>query len=62
MNKTENFLALLQDRFHRNIHLHPAISWEKVQEKLLQNLHKISTLEKMEETGGEPDVIGIDEK
>lgn len=48
-------LATLQKRFEKHPHRHPDITWEQVQAKL--DPAKLKTLEAMEETGGEPDVV-----
>jgi len=56
-----NMLELLQIRFEKNMHRHETIDWEDVEAKLKVNPLKIEVLFKMEETGGEPDVIGIDD-
>jgi len=53
------FIQLLQDRFENNPHRHPDIKWSDV-EKKLQNSEKLTILERMESTGGEVDVIGLD--
>ncbi len=55
-------LKTLQERFAKNMRRHPAIDWPSVQAKLAANPEKLKTLEAMERTGGEPDVIGRDEK
>lgn len=52
----------LNDRFEKNIRRHPDIDWDAVQTKLLANPEKLHVLYAMELTGGEPDVIGVDEK
>lgn len=56
----EDFLALLKDRFEKNKARHENIDWPKVQKKLMEHPEKILVLYKMEQTGGEPDVIGED--
>ena len=60
--EVENLLEALKNRFQKNIHRHINIEWQKVEDTLKKNPSKIEVLFKMEETGGEPDVIGIDEK
>lgn len=52
-------LDLLKKRFEKNMHRHQGFVFEEVQEKLIQHL---DTILKMEETGGEPDVVVLDEK
>ena len=53
-------LQTLQTRFEKNTHLHKGLDWSKVQSRLDANPAALQTLTKMEATGGEPDVIGID--
>ncbi|GGH75852.1 hypothetical protein GCM10010978_16110 [Compostibacillus humi] len=55
-------LQILKGRFENNMHRHEGLDWEKVQSKLEANPEKLRTLHAMEETLGEPDVIGYDEK
>ncbi|WP_313807347.1 DUF4256 domain-containing protein [Flavobacterium sp.] len=55
-------LGVLQKRFEANLNRHQGISWDKVAEKLIANPNKLWSLDLMEETGGEPDVIGFDTK
>lgn len=52
-------LEILHSRFEANPHRHPNIEWKDVEERLLENRSKLDSLIKMEETGGEPDIIGI---
>ncbi|MGC4130146.1 MAG: DUF4256 domain-containing protein [Bergeyella sp.] len=59
---TENLLKTLKDRFEKNMNFHPEIQWEKVEKKLKENPEKIWSLNEMERTGGEPDVVIFDEK
>jgi hypothetical protein len=60
--QSEKFLAALQDRFAKNRNRHQGIEWQKVQAKLEANPEKLWSLNEMERTGGEPDVVGHDEK
>ncbi|HEY9685196.1 MAG TPA: DUF4256 domain-containing protein [Oculatellaceae cyanobacterium] len=53
-------LTSLKARFEKNVHRHPNISWSKVQSKLEQAPEKLWSLNEMEKTGGEPDVVGHD--
>ena len=55
-------LKILQIRFEKNKDRHQGIDWSKVQAKLEANPTKLVALDKMEETGGEPDVVGYDKK
>ena len=64
MKKSESdpLIKTLKDRFEKNMQRHAEINWSKVEEKLLANQKKLSTLNEMESTKGEPDVIGYDKK
>jgi len=57
-------LSLLKARFEKNRHRHKDIEWTKVQARLLEkaNAKKLWSLNEMEETGGEPDLVGYDKK
>ncbi len=55
-------LKTLQSRFGKNMQRHKGISWDNVLEKLASNPAALWSLNEMEETGGEPDVIGLDNK
>ncbi len=55
-------LKVLKSRFEKNINRHPNLEWSKIQSKLESNPSKLSVLFKMEETEGEPDVIGYEPK
>ncbi len=54
-------LSTLKTRFDKNMHLHPGIDWTIVQKKLEANLDKLWSLNEMENTGGEPDVVEYDQ-
>jgi hypothetical protein len=58
----EELLTALKTRFQKHMNRHEKIKWDEVQEKLEKNASKIWSLHAMEMTGGEPDVIGYDEK
>lgn len=60
--QSQELLATLKERFEKNINRHQGIDWAKVQTKLEANPKKLWVLDEMEITGGEPDVIGFDEK
>jgi len=55
-------LDTLKARFDKNMERHLGMEWPKVQGKLEGNNEKLSSLKKMESTGGEPDVVGYDKK
>lgn len=56
------FLSELKMRFDKNRHRHKGMDWNKIAEKLEANPQKLWSLNAMEETGGEPDVVGFDKK
>jgi Protein of unknown function (DUF4256) len=58
----EELLAALKDRFEKNMSRHKGLDWAKVQAKLEANPEKLWSLNEMERTGGEPDVVGHDKK
>ena len=53
-------LRILKARFEKNMDRHMVLAWEKVQEKIECNSHKAWSLNEMERTGGEPDVVDYD--
>lgn len=58
----DELLRILQDRFEANVNRHRGVAWAKVRAKLDANADKLWSLNEMERTGGEPDVIGHDKK
>ena len=58
----EEFLATLKARFEKNLNRHKGLHWAKVQAKLEASAEKLWSLNEMERTGGEPDVVGHDKK
>jgi hypothetical protein len=61
-NQGDKLLGTLRDRFEKNMNRHKGLEWAKVQSKLEANAEKLWSLNEMERTGGEPDVIGQDKK
>jgi len=55
-------LRTLKARFEKNMNRHPGIAWADVQAKLEANAEKLWSLNEMERTGGEPDVVGQEKK
>ena len=55
-------LKILEARFRENSSRHKGLEWDKVLTKLQANPEKLDSLDQMEETGGEPDVIEFDKK
>ncbi|MDO7907676.1 DUF4256 domain-containing protein [Paenibacillus sp. JX-17] len=62
LEQCEALLGTLKARFDKNMNRHEGMDWANVQAKLESNSDKLWSLNEMEETGGEPDVIGYDEK
>lgn len=58
----EKLLKTLEARFEKNMDRHIGIEWSKVKAKLEASPHKLSSLNQMEITGGEPDVVSHDKK
>jgi hypothetical protein len=58
----EELLAVLKARFEKNMNRHKGLEWSKVQAKLEADAEKLGSLNEMEQTGGEPDVVGFDKK
>ena len=58
----EELLKTLRDRFEKNMHRHKGLEWPGIQAKLEAHPEKLASLGAMESTGGEPDVVGYDEK
>lgn len=61
-NQREELLRTLKARFEKNMNRHEGLEWAKVQAKLEANAEKLWSLNEMENTGGEPDVVGHDEE
>lgn len=61
-DQQEELLSVLEARFENNLNRHKGIEWDKVKIKLVANPDKIWSLDEMERTEGEPDVVGFDEK
>lgn len=58
----DELLRALKDRFENNRHRHKGLEWAKVQARLEASPEKLWSLQEMERTGGEPDVVGQDMK
>jgi hypothetical protein len=58
----EELFRTLEARFEQNRIRHKGLEWAKVQAKLEADPEKLGSLHEMEETGGEPDVVGYDKK
>ncbi|WP_448701966.1 DUF4256 domain-containing protein [Mucilaginibacter sp. AW1-3] len=60
--QSEELLHTLKTRFEKNMNRHPDVKWDKLQTKLEANAAKLWSLNEMERTGGEPDVVDYDER
>ena len=58
----KELLSILKVRFEKNMKRHKGIEWSAIQPKLESQAEKLWSLQEMEKTGGEPDVIGYDKK
>jgi len=58
----EELFKALKVRFEKNLNRHKGLDWAKVQARLEANAEKLWSLNEMERTGGEPDVVGHDKK
>ncbi len=61
-DQSKELLRILKDRFEKNMNRHKGLEWTKAEAKLEGNPEKLWTLNEMERSGGEPDVIGYDKK
>ena len=59
---SEELLKVLRVRFEKNMSRHEGLDWDKIQAKLEANPEKLASLDEMERTEGEPDVVGYDKK
>lgn len=59
--QTLPLVEILEQRFTDHQHRHPDIPWKKVLAALQKKPQALATIQKMESSGGEPDVIGVDE-
>jgi hypothetical protein len=62
LEQREELLRALKARFEKNMNRHIGLEWANAQEKLEANTEKLWSLHEMERTGGEPDVVGYDNK
>ena len=58
----DNLLEALQARFETNMHRHKGVAWTKVLARLEGDTAKLQSINEMERTGGEPDVVGHDKR
>jgi hypothetical protein len=60
--EAEELLRKLKVRFEKNMNRHQGLEWAEIEAKLAAHPEKLASLKAMESTGGEPDVVGYDEK
>lgn len=60
--QTQELLKTLKARFEKNLQRHKSTEWAKVEPKLKASPEKLWSLNEMERSGGEPDVVGFDKK
>src|SRR5665647_2676290 len=60
--QSENLRRALKARFEKNMNRHKGLEWAGVKAKLEANAEKLWSLNEMERTGGEPDVVGFDQE
>ena len=60
--QSKELLGKLKARFEQNMNRHKGVTWDDVQAKLEANAGKLWSLNEMERTGGEPDIVGLDKK
>src|SRR2546430_12956977 len=58
----EEILGILKARFEKNMSRHSGLEWAKAQARLEANAEKLRSLNEMEKTGGEPEIVGHDKK
>ena len=58
----KELLSILKSRFEKNKNRHKGLDWDKVQARLETHSQKLWSLNEMEKTGGEPDIVGFDKK
>ncbi len=62
VEQREQLFKVLKARFEKNMNRHEGLEWAKVEAKLDVNAEKLWSLNEMEVTGGEPDVVGYDKE
>jgi len=60
--RIDELFRILRIRFEKNMERHTGLHWGEIQTKLENNPEKLWSVNEMEETGGEPDVMGFDKK
>jgi hypothetical protein len=62
LERREELLGVLKTRFEKNMNRHKGLGWAEVKARLEASAEKLWSLNEMEKTGGEPDVVGHDKK
>ncbi len=62
LEQREELFRALKARFEKNMNRHKGLEWAKVQAKLEANTERLWSINEMQRTGGEPDVVGHDKK
>lgn len=62
LEQRDDLLKVLKARFEKNMNRHEGLEWDKIQAKLEVITEKLWSLNEMERTGGEPDVVGYDQE
>jgi len=57
--RIEELITILKKRFEKNMHRHPSIIWDNVEKRLMSSKEKLWSINEMEETEGEPDVVSL---
>ena len=60
--RIDELFSILKTRFEKNMHRHKGLKWPEIQVRLEAKPDKLWSLNEMEETGGEPDVVDLDKK
>jgi hypothetical protein len=58
----KELIKTLKNRFDKNLNRHKGLDWAKIEARLKADSNKLWSLNEMEMTGGEPDVVGLDKK
>jgi hypothetical protein len=61
-DESRKLFSILKSRFEENMKRHKGLEWAKVRARLESNIEKLWSLNEMEQTGGEPDVVAYDKK
>ena len=58
----EELIRTLKDRFEKNMNRHKGFKWNEIEARLQANTEQLWSLNEMQRTGGDPDVVGLDKK